>query len=105
MAIPFIVYELDRPRKLRLGMQAMVFYEMTTGKKIKEIDDEDNMVTLGRILHSAMYEDDNTLTFEDTLRLIDDYSNFQEAKEMVVKVVDAAIGETKSPNPNTPKAK
>ena len=104
MAIPFVVYDLDRPRKLRLGMQAMVFYEMTTGKKIREIDDEDNMETVGRILHSAMYEDDKTLTFDETLRLIDDYSNFEEAKEMVVKVVSAAIGK-QSPNVKTPKAK
>ncbi len=105
MAIPFVVWELDRPRKLRLGMQGMVFYEMTTGKKIKEIDDDDNMITLARILHSAMHEEDNTLTFEDTLKLIDDYSDFQEAKKMVTKVVSAAIGESKSPNLKTSRAK
>lgn len=104
MAIPFVVWELDRPRKLRLGMSAMVFYEMTTGKKIKEIDDEDNIETVGRILHSAMYEDDKTLTFDETLRLIDDYSDFAQAKDMVVKVVSAAIGKA-SPNAKTPKAK
>ena len=61
MAIPFIMINLDRPRKLRFGMGAMVEFEQLTGIKLMELNDEMSMDVCSKILWIMLKQEDRFL--------------------------------------------
>lgn len=72
----YTILELDRPRKLRFGFKAIHLIEQKFGKTFYKIDFNDlNSEQLATVLWGAMYQDDNDLTIEKTIELLDEYAN------------------------------
>lgn len=105
MAIPFVMINLDRPRKLRFGMGAMVEFEQLTGVKLTGLDDEMSMETCARLLWVMLKQEDEALTLRDTLSLIDEYAdNVTDVMEKVTQAIETAFKqEGKRPNAAKPK--
>ena len=95
MAIPFIVIELDKPRRLRFGMGAMVEFEQLTGVKITSLDEDNiSMELLAKLLWVMLKREEENLTFDNILNLVDDNAdNIAEIMEAVTKTISAAFGE------------
>ena len=78
---PFVMLELDRPRKLRFGMNALVVIEELIGKNISEMNLEKvSMKDIRTIIYAGLSGDNKTLlggvmTPEMVGDLIDEYSD------------------------------
>ncbi len=105
MAIPFIMINLDRPRKLRFGMGAMVEFEQLTGIKLMELNDEMSMDVCSKILWIMLKQEDKELTLQKTCELIDEYAeSITEVITAITKAIEAAFQkESGHPNANPPK--
>ena len=105
MAIPFIVINLDKPRKLRFGMGAMVEFEQLTGIKLMELNDEMSMDVCSKILWTMLKQEDKELTLEKTCELIDEYAeSITDVIAAITRAIEAAFQkETTSPNVKPPK--
>ena len=105
MAIPFIMINLDKPRKLRFGMGAMVEFEQLTGIKLMELNDEMSMDVCSKILWIMLKQEDKELTLEKTCELIDEYAeSITEVITAITKAIEAAFQkETTHPNVKPPK--
>ena len=100
MAIPFITITLDRPRRLRFGMQAMVAFEQETGIRLTSLDDELSVATVAKILWVMLRQDEPTLTFEQVCALVDEHTdNLTDVMTAVTTAVQAAFG-TGDDHPN-----
>lgn len=87
--IQHVIINLDKPRKLRMGMGAMVDYEQEFGQKLADIDDDSVSVeTLARLLWVMLRRDDPALTFAQVLDLVDEHA---ESLEYVSKKIWDAI--------------
>lgn len=97
MAIPFIEIELDKPRKLRFGLSAMVSFEQLTGKKLMEIEEEMSLETISQMLWCMLKQDDPELTLESTCILIDEYADsITTVTDAVTRALQAAMGKPKN---------
>ncbi len=105
MAIPFITINLDKPRKLRFGMGAMVEFEQLTGIKLMSINDEMSIDTCAKILWVMLKQEDKELTLEQTCVLVDDYAeNITDIMTTVTEAIQAAFEQDKkTPNVIKPK--
>ena len=92
MAIPFIMINLDRPRKLRFGMGAMVEFEQLTGIKLMELNDEMSMDVCSKLLWIMLKQEDKELTLQKTCELIDEYAeSITEVITAITKAIEAAF--------------
>lgn len=97
MAIPFVIINLDKPRKLRFGMGAMVEFEQLTGLKLTSMSDEMSMDMCSKILWIMLKQEDKELTLDDTINLIDEYAdNLNDVIESVTKAIQAAFAQPKN---------
>lgn len=105
MAIPFIMINLDRPRKLRFGMGAMVEFEQLTGIKLMSLSDEMSMDICSKLLWIMLKQEDKELTLEKTWELIDENAeSITEIISAITKAIEAAFQkDSKHPNDNPPK--
>ena len=104
MAIPFITINLDKPRKLRFGMGAMVEFEQITGIKLMSLGDEISIDTASKILWVMLKQEDETLTLKEMLNLIDDYAdNITSVMEKVTQAIQSAFQSGERPNAGKPK--
>ena len=96
---------LDRPRKLRFGMGAMVEFEQLTGIKLMELNDEMSMDVCSKILWIMLKQEDKELTLGKTCELIDEYGeSITEVITAITKAIEAAFQkESGHPNANPPK--
>lgn len=85
--IPFTIINLDKPRKIRLSSFAIVEFEQTTGIKLQAMDDAASFETSIKLLWIMLKQEQDDLTFKDTLALVDDYA---EDLTYVLKIVQAA---------------
>lgn len=69
--IQYVTIQLDRPRKLRIGMGAMVAYEQEFGEKLADIDEE-SVTSLARLLWVALRKDDPALTLDSMIDIVDE---------------------------------
>lgn len=72
--IPFTIINLDKPRKMRLSSSAIVEFEQTTGIKLQSIEDAISYETSMKLLWIMLKQEQDDLTFKDTLTLVDDYA-------------------------------
>lgn len=70
--IPFTIINLDKPRKIRLSSFAIVEFEQTTGIKLQAIEDQMSYETSMKLLWIMLKQEQDDLTFKDTLTLVDD---------------------------------
>ena len=91
--IPFTTITLDRPRRLRFGMLAMVAFEQETGIRLTSLDDELSVATVAKILWVMLRQDEPTLTFEQVCTLVDEHTdNLAEVMTAVTTAIQAAFG-------------
>lgn len=96
MAKAFIPYKLDKVRNLRYGMRALSLIEETTGKEIASMDLKKVAIKdLGVMIWAGLYHEDTELTPESVMDLIDDYSDIQEAAELIGKAISEAFSKNK----------
>ncbi len=109
MSIPFTIIKLDKDRKLRFGMMAMVEFEKITGVKLTAFDSAMSMDITSQMLWIMLKQYDDTLTLEQTIKLVDD--NADDMTYIIDKVGEAvtiAFGEeddqknAATPTPKSP---
>ncbi len=71
----YITLELDRPRRLRFGTNALCMVEDMTGKKLTNGNafSEFGLKDIRTLVYCGLYHDDKTLTTEQVGDLIDDF--------------------------------
>lgn len=94
---PFVIVELDRPRKMRYGMNALIEIEETLGKKISEIFPQDNTQLVGFkelsiVIYAGLKADDKELTLERVGDLIDEYSDIETVSIKMSEAFEASFG-------------
>ncbi len=98
-----ITINLDRPRTLRYGMNALAKIEDLTGKSILALDlNKLGIKDLLVIVYSGLYHEDKTLTIEKVGDLIDEYSDINEIAEKIGKALTIAFGGAKTEQTTTP---
>ncbi|SCY25107.1 hypothetical protein [Alkaliphilus peptidifermentans] len=101
-----VTLELDRPRTLRYGMNALVKIEELTGKPISKLDLENiSMKDLRTIVYGGLFHEDKSLTPEVVGNLIDEYSSMETVAEKLGKAMELAFGGGKSKRPAVKKNK
>lgn len=89
----FTPIELDKVRNLRYGMRALEIIEEMTGVKIGKLDMADlGIKDLKIILFAGLVHEDNKLTPDKVLELIDEYSDMATATEAMAKAMSEAFG-------------
>ncbi len=92
-----IIINLDKPRTLRYGMNALAKIEAITGKSVLSLEmDKLGVRDLLAIAYGGLYHEDKTLTIEKVGNLIDEHSNIVEIAEKLGKALSMAFGEDKT---------
>ena len=88
MATPFVMIDLDKPRKLRFTMGAMVEFEQLTGLAILRDGIPQSVDNYSKALWVMLRQEDPELTMEQLMKIIDEHTNgiFD-----VVKKIDEAM--------------
>lgn len=88
-----VTIELDRPRTLRYGMNALVKIEELTGKPIGKLDLQNiSMKDLRTIVYGGLFHEDKSLTPEVVGNLIDEYSTMEEVAKKLGEAMELAFG-------------
>ena len=88
-----VTINLDRPRTLRYGMNALSKIEDLTGKSLVNLDLKNvGIKDLLIIVYSGLYHEDKELDIEKVGNLIDEYSSLPEIAESVGKALSLAFG-------------
>jgi len=88
-----ITIELDRPRTLRYGMNALAKIEDITKKSIISIDlNNIGIRDLLAIIYAGLYHEDKSLTVEKVGDLVDEYSDMNTVAEKVGEAFTLAFG-------------
>jgi hypothetical protein len=104
MAIPFVMINLDKPRKLRFGMGAMVQFEQLTGIKLMSLDDEMSFDVMAKMLWVMLRQEEPDLTLEQVCDLVDEHADsVMDVTNAVSEALQVAV-ETKRKNAGKPKA-
>ena len=92
-----VTINLDKPRTLRYGMNALAKIEDITGKSILALDlNRVGIKDLLAIVYGGLYHEDNTLTPEKVGDLIGEYSDINEVAEKIGEALTAAFGGDKT---------
>ena len=98
-----VTINLDRPRTLRYGMNALATIEDITGKSILTLDlNNVGVKDLLAIVYGGLYHEDKTLTIEKVGELIDDFSDLTEIAEKLGEALTEAFGKVQAGNPEVP---
>lgn len=94
-----ILIELDKPRTLRYGMNALAKIEDITKKSIVGIDlNNIGIRDLLAIIYAGLYHEDKNLTVEKVGDLVDEYSNMNTVAEKVGEAFTLAFGKAGGEN-------
>lgn len=89
----FTPFVLDKARNLRFGMKALSLVEKKLGVNIAKIDFENlTMEQLATFIWAGLTHEDNDLTPDKVMDLIDEYSNIQDAVDVVSKAIAESFG-------------
>lgn len=92
----YVTVELDKPRALRYGMNALVMIEDLLGKSFTELQDVGfKLKDLRAIIYCGLYQDDKNLTPEQVGNLIDEYSDIETISKKMQEAFEAAFGSKK----------
>lgn len=88
-----ITINLDKPRTLRYGMNALAKIEDVTGKSLLAFDlNNVGVKDLLAIIYSGLCHEDKNLTIEQVGDLIDEYSGISEIAEKLGEALTEAFG-------------
>lgn len=100
MSKPFIILEMDRPRRLRYGMNALVTIEELTGKPITKLDlNAVSIKDLRAIIYAGLVHEDKELTPEKVGELIDEHGDMENVAKKLGEAMTAAFGKGKGSGP------
>lgn len=98
-----IVVNLDKPRLLRYGMNALALIEDLTGRPISQMDMNNiGIRDLRIIIYAGLSHEDKGITIEQVGDIIDEYSSMSDIAEKVGEAFTLAFGEAEKEN--NPKA-
>lgn len=96
-----VTIELDKPRTLRYGMNALIKIEELTGKNLTKLDlDNISIKDLRTIVYAGLFHEDKALTPEKCADLIDEHSDIGTVAEKLGEAMTLAFGA----KPGNPKA-
>lgn len=95
-----VLINLDKPRKMKLDLNAMAAYEEATGKSAFDIGKNISATNIRALLWASLIHEDDTLTIKDVGAMINT-SNMQEISSKINQLVTTSseTGE-KTENPN-----
>ena len=94
-----ILIELDKPRILRYGINALATIEEILGKPLTNLDlNSVSVKDLRVILYAGLYHEDSSLTPEKAADLVDEYSDIETAAEKIAEAITLAFGGNKPKN-------
>lgn len=94
MAKAFIPYELDKMRNLRYNLRALSQIEETIGIPLARLDVNNVSIKhLSIMIWAGLNHEDKDLTPDIVMDLIDEYSDMNEANEVMIKALNEAFGE------------
>lgn len=94
MPKPFVIVELDQPRKLRYGMNQLVALEEALGVPLSELGRvKMGVKELRLFLWAGLSWEDPSLTLEKVGELVDEAKlTYEELAEKVVEAMQVAVG-------------
>lgn len=88
-----VLIELDRPRTLRYGLNALVTIEEQIGKPLTGLDfDNVSVKDLRAILYAGLFHEDRELTPESVADLVDEYSSIETVSVKLGEAMTLAFG-------------
>ena len=106
MAKQSVTLELDKPRSLRFGLNALVRVEEMIGKPISKLDlDNISVKDMRTIIYAGLFHEDKNLTPERVGELIDDYSDINTVAEKLGEAMTEAFGRKNGKKPIVAKEK
>lgn len=88
-----VIIELDKPRTLRYGMNALIKIEELTAKNLAKLDlDNISIKDLRTIVYAGLFHEDKSLTPEKCADLIDEYSDIGTVAEKLGEAMTLAFG-------------
>lgn len=85
--------QLDKSRNFKYGMRALDRVEKKLKTKLTKLDMNDlSMEETATLIWAGLVHEDNKLTPENVMDLIDDYSTVAEVTEVMNEAVNAAFG-------------
>lgn len=90
-----ITIKLDKDRHLKYGMKALMLIEELTNKPMAKFNLESvTMKDVCILIHAGLIHEDNTLTLDDTIQIIEDYGfgRFNELVEKMSKAINLSFG-------------
>ncbi len=92
-----VTIELDKPRTLRYGINALAKIEESIGRPIMGLDLENlGIRELLVIVYAGLYHEDKALTIETVGDLIDEYSDLNTIAEKLGEALTEAFGKPKT---------
>jgi hypothetical protein len=89
-----ITIELDKPRTMRYGMNALIKIEELTGKQITKLDlDNLSIKDLRTIIYAGLFHEDPTLTPDQCADLVDGFSSVTEVAQKIGEAMSLAFGD------------
>ena len=97
MSKPFVTLELDKIRKLRYGMNALIIIEDLLGRSFIELQENKSfsLKDFRTIIYAGLSHEDKDLTPQLVGDLIDEYSTFEIVSKKMEEAFSAAFGEKK----------
>jgi len=97
MSKPFVLVNLDKPRKLRYTTNALVMLEESLGKPIGEIMNDFANGLYGfkdirNLLWAGLLDEDSSLTPEDAGNLLDEAEDFAEVVTKIGEALQESFG-------------
>ena len=97
MSKPFVLVNLDKPRKLRYTTNALVMLEESLGKPIGEIMNNFANGLYGfkdirNLLWAGLLDEDSSLTPEDAGNLIDEAEDFADVVSKIGEALQESFG-------------
>ena len=97
---PGVAIELDKPRTLRYGMNALIKIEELTGKNLTKLDlDNISIKDLRTIAYAGLFHEDKNLTPEKCADLIDEYSDITTIAGKLGEAMTLAFGPASGKTP------
>lgn len=84
-----MIYNLDKPRNIKIGMRAMDKFEKATGSKIMSLNTDDmSIYQMAALIWAGL---NTEMTIEEVMDLIDEHSDMVEAGKVIEKAIKEAF--------------
>jgi len=90
MAIPNVIYMLDKERHLRWSIRARIEFEKTTKIMLAEFPKYATTENFMKVCYTMLKQEDPELTLDKTIDLIEEYSDYDAAIEKMDEAFEAA---------------